>query len=195
MMRALAFHTERLHDDRVWKRLLIILAVMHRLKSRATFFIYPFRAVVAGRDISNRVRALAVDFRQEIGQHTHFYAGTLINKPNKRSDLSPENIRNCIERDFKWLRRISKPKGFTAGGWIATEAVFESLVNLGFEYDCSARVPSLRKGPETGLNLWLTEAERRLIQDRPLLLVPTSHTLRSSLLTNQKLFVRSKAKR
>lgn len=182
MMRALAFHTERLHDDRVWKRLLLILAIMRRLGSRATFFIYPFRAVVAGMNISDRVRVLAADHKQEIGQHTHFYAGRSVNKPDKRNDLSAENIRNCIERDFEWLCRISKPKGFTSGGWAVTEAVYASLVNLGFEYDCSARVPALRKGREHGPNVWLKEAEKRCIQDRPLILVPTTHTLRNSLL-------------
>ena len=181
MIRALAFHTEALHDDRVWKRLLIILAIMGRLSSKATFFIYPFRAVVANRDISDRVRTLAVDYEQEIGQHTHFYAGRSVNQPNKRNDLSPENIRNCIERDFQWLCRISQPRGFTAGGWIVTEAVFGALVNLGFDYDCSARVPSLRKEQEAGPNLWLAEPEKRLIQDRSLTLVPTTHTLRNSV--------------
>ncbi len=89
MMRALALHTERLHDDRVWKRLLIILTIMRRLGSRATFFIYPFRAVMADRDISDRVRALAVDYEQEIAQHTHFYDGGSLEKPNKRNNLSP----------------------------------------------------------------------------------------------------------
>lgn len=182
MMKALAFHTERLHDDRVWKRLLIILAIMRRLGSRATFFIYPFRSMVDGRDISDRVRALAVKCGQEIGQHTHFYADKSSYKPNKRNDLSAENIKNCIERDFQWLCRISQPKGFTAGGWIVTEAVLGSLVNLGFDYDCSARVPALRKGQEAGPNLWLEKAEKRIIQDRPLVLVPTTHTLGSSLL-------------
>ncbi len=122
-MRALALHTERLHDDRVWKRLLIILTIMRRLGSRATFFIYPFRSVVAGKDISDRVRTLAVHYEQEIAQHTHFYAGGSLEKPHKRNDLSPENIQNCIERDFKWLCRISQPRGFTAGGWIVPEAV------------------------------------------------------------------------
>lgn len=181
MMKALAFHTEKLHDDRVWKRLLIILTVMRRLGSRATFFVYPFRAVVVGKDISDRVSALAVEFEQEIGQHTHFYAGRWINKPNKRNNLSAENIRNCIERDFKWLCRISQPRGFTAGSWIVTEAVLRSLVTLGFDYDCSARVVDLRKGPASGPNLlWLAEAEKRFIEDRPLMLVPTTHTLRQS---------------
>jgi len=181
MTRALAFHTEALHEDKVWKRLLIILSVMRRLRSRATFFIYPFRAEVADRDISERVRALAVDYKQEIGQHTHFYAGRSVNQPNKRNDLSPENIGNCIERDFEWLCRISQPRGFTAGGWMVTEAVFETLVNLGFEYDCSARVPSFRRGRETNPNLlWLAEAEKRFIKDRPLILVPTTHTLGQS---------------
>ena len=96
---------------------------MGRLGSEATFFIYPFRAVVVERDISERVRALAVNYKQEIGQHTHFYAGRSVNQPNKRNDLSPENIRNYIERDFEWLHRISQTRGFTAGGWIVTEAV------------------------------------------------------------------------
>ena len=192
-MRALAFHTERLHDDRVWKRLLLILAIMRRLGSRATFFIYPFRAVVAGRDISDRVRALAVDYKQEIGQHTHFYAGRSVNNPDKRNDLSAENIRNCLERDFEWLCRISKPKGFTSGGWIVTDAVYTSLVNLGFGYDCSARAPTLRTGAETGPNLWLKEAGERLIQDRPLILVPTTHTLRQSWGGNRRRSVSLKA--
>ncbi len=193
MMRALAFHTERLHDDRVWKRLLLILAIMRRLGSRATFFIYPFRAVVEGRDISDRVRALAVDHKQEIGQHTHFYAGISVDKPDKRNDLSADNIRNCIERDFEWLCRISKPRGFTAGGWIVTDALYPALMKLGFDYDCSARVPALRKGRETGPNLWLIEAEKRLIQDRPLILVPTSHTLGQSWCGKRRRSVHLKA--
>ena len=187
MMKALAFHTKRLHDDKVWKRRLMILAIMRRLGSKATFFIYPFRSVVAGRDISDRVRALAANYEQEIGQHTHFYAGKSLYKPNKRNDLSAENIRNCIERDFQWLCRISKPRGFTSGGWIVTDAVYSALMNLGFDYDCSARVPALRKGRKAGPNLWLTEAEKRFIEDHPLILVPTTHTLRNRLLGKRRL--------
>ena len=193
MMRALAFHTERLHDDRVWKRLLMILAVMRRRGSKATFFVYPFRAVVEEMDISDRVKALAVDYQQEIGQHTHFYAGSLVDQPDKCTDLSPENIRTCLERDFEWLCRISQPRGFTAGGWIVTESVLGSLADLGFAYDCSARIPSLRKGEESSPNLWLAGAEKRLIQDRPLMLVPTTHTLKSSLLGSRCLTVPLKA--
>lgn len=187
MIRVLAFHTERLHNDRVWKRLLILLALMRFRGSKATFFIYPFRAVVAERDISDRVRALAVDHKQEIAQHTHFYAGRVLENPNKCNDLSPENIQKCIERDFKWLCRISQPRGFTAGGWIVTEAVLGSLVNLGFDYDCSARLPALRKEQEAGPNLWLEKAEKRLIQDRSLILFPTTHTVRNSLFGTRRL--------
>ena len=190
MMRALAFHTERLQDDRVWKRLLIILTIMRCLRSRATFFIYPFRALVAGRDISDRVKVLAVDYKQESGQHTHFYAGSSVNKLDKRNDLSPRNIQNCIERDFKWLSGISEPKGFSAGGWIVTEAVFRSLVNLGFDYDCSARVPSFDKGRETSPDLlWLPKTEERFIENRSLILVPTTHTLRQSLFRERRRYV------
>jgi len=151
MMRALAFHTERLHDDRVWKRLLMIVAIMRRMRSKATFFVYPFRAVVAGRDISERVRALAVEHEQEIGQHTHFYAGRSVDNPGKRNDFSSENIRSCIERDFKWLCRVSRPRGFTAGGWIVTEAVCRSLVNLGLrKQPHSAMVGGSRKEVHSG---------------------------------------------
>ena len=56
-----------------------------------------------------------------------------------------------------------------------------------FDYDCSARVPALRKEQEAGPNLWLEKAEKRLIQDRSLILFPTTHTVRNSLFGTRRL--------
>ena len=74
---ALAFHAEKLHDDRVWRRVQPVARWMSARGIRATFFVYPFRAQVANRDITQRVQALAA-LGHEIGQHTHFYDGTMI---------------------------------------------------------------------------------------------------------------------
>ncbi|MEM1590200.1 MAG: hypothetical protein QW175_07270, partial [Candidatus Bathyarchaeia archaeon] len=109
----------------------------HRIYT--TFFIYPFRAQVAGKDTTPQVMVLSA-LGHEIGQHTHFYAGTKIDKPDKVNDLSQANIMYCIRRDFETLRSMGvQPKGFTAGAWIVNEAVWDTLIELGFTYDCSTR--------------------------------------------------------
>lgn len=177
MIRALAFHTEKLHDDLVWERLQGILRVTRLRGIKVTFFIYPFRAILAGKDISQRIRIL-VEEGHEIGQHTHFYAGTAVDKPNKYNDLSSKNIRACITRDYEWLRSHGvKPLGFTAGSWIFSESSLETMAELEFQYDCSARIPVLRRRqhPNTELNLWLPRPETRQIKNRSLLLLPTTH--------------------
>lgn len=139
--KSLAFHAERLHDPPVWRRVERVARWMSRHEMNATFFVYPFRAQVAGRDIADQVRALAA-MGHEIGQHTHFYAGTRIEKPDKVTDLSPANIAHCIRRDFTTLQEMSMtPRGFTAGAWIVNEQVWDTLIELGFSYDCSVRVP------------------------------------------------------
>lgn len=129
-LQALAIHTEKIHDDRVWARLRRLLEVMRQRGHRATFFVYPFRAVVAGCEDAalKRVQALA-EAGHEIAQHTHFYLGDRIDKPGKITDLSPENIRNCLERDYKWLARIKPPYGFTSGGWAVTESLYPTLAS------------------------------------------------------------------
>ncbi|RLA94039.1 MAG: hypothetical protein DRG25_03365, partial [Deltaproteobacteria bacterium] len=177
MLKALCFHAEKLHDDRVWKRLKRTLKLMRWRGLRATFFIYPFRAVVKSKKISGRVKFL-LEEGHEIGQHTHFYAGTAINKPNKHSDLSDENIRACIRRDYEWLNACGvKPRGFCAGSWIINDVVFETLVDLGFEYDCSSRIPILQQMENTNRNLWLSKPEVCHINMRNLILLPTTHSL------------------
>ncbi|CEP68819.1 Polysaccharide deacetylase [Moorella glycerini] len=95
-----------------------MLQRLHLYKLQGTFFVYPFRAQVAGAEISERVQEIAA-FGHEIAQHTHFYAGTKIDKPDKVNDLSKENIARCLQRDFETLCDMGfRPYGFTAGGWI-----------------------------------------------------------------------------
>jgi len=135
----LAFHAEKLHDESVWKRVEKVASWTMRQGMRLTFFVYPFRAQVVGKDIAERVRVLAA-LGHEIGQHTHFYAGTKIDKPDKVNDLSQANIMYCLRRDFETLRSMGvQPQGFTAGVWIVNEAVWDTLIELGFAYDCSTR--------------------------------------------------------
>lgn len=82
---------------------------------KVTFFVYPFRTGVARKDITERLRALA-SLGHEIGQRTHFYAGTKIDKPEKVNDFNPENIVHCLRRDFETLAQTGvRPTGFTAG--------------------------------------------------------------------------------
>jgi hypothetical protein len=184
--KGLAVHAEALHDDRVWRRLRAILTLMTRRGSRATFFVYPFRAVVAGKDISDRVRRLAA-LGHEIGQHTHFYAGTAIASPEKRNDLSDDNVRACIKRDFEWLRRVTgAPNGFTAGAWLAPDSLYAVLIELGFAYDCSARVPALCRGARPASTLWLEQTQVRKSPAGSVKILPTTHTLGDGLLRRRR---------
>jgi hypothetical protein len=169
LSRVLVFHAEWLHDDRIWKE---VEQVAHRLSLRgmeATFFVYPFRSQVARRDITERVRRLA-RLGHEVGQHTHFYAGKKIEKPERIIDLSVDNIVHCLVRDFKTLQGMGfLPQGFTSGSWLVNEAVLNTLLELGFVYDCSARFPQAN-GMEVSLDyFWLrfpriyTNAQHRLL--------------------------------
>jgi hypothetical protein len=138
---AIAFHAEKLHDDPTWRRVERIARWMKQQDMKATFFVYPFRAQVAGKDITDRVQAVAA-LGHEIGQHTHFYAGTRIEGGEKIDDLSDQNIVHCLNRDFETLERMGfVPKAFTAGAWFVTQAVRDTLVSLGFAYDCSSQFP------------------------------------------------------
>ena len=177
-LQALAIHTELIHNDLVWQRLQSMLSVMSRRGGQATFFVYPFRAIVAGREeiAFERVKRLHEE-GHEIGQHTHFYAGTAIDKPNKVTDLSNENVRYCLERDYQWLERIVSPQGFTSGGWAVPEALYPTLAKLGFRYDCSPLSPML-KGRHFANALYLEHPEVRRWGENSILLLPTTHTLK-----------------
>lgn len=153
--RVLVFHAEWLHDDDIWRRVEWFAGWLSVKDIKATFFVYPFRARVAGRDIAGRVRALGL-LGHEVGQHTHFYNGTKIEKPKKTVDLSELNIVHCLRRDFETLAQMgSLPKGFTAGSWTVDERVLDILADLRFDYDCSAQFPKPNEMTQANSYSWL----------------------------------------
>jgi hypothetical protein len=174
---ALAFHTEELHDDRVWHRVEAVARWMTRKGLGATFFVYPFRAQVAGKDISDRVQLLAA-LGHEIGQHTHFYAGAKVAKHEKADDFSQANVVRCLRRDFRTLERMGcRPNGFAAGSWILNEVVLDTLAELGFVYDCSARFPKSVGMVDSLHHRWLQRPHQYASVGGNLLCLPTLCTL------------------
>jgi len=175
--RVLAFHAEKLHDDQVWRRLERVARWMARKDIKATFFVYPFRAEVAGRDITDRVQTLA-SLGHEIGQHTHFYAGTKIGKAEKVDDLSQANIIHCLYRDFETLQQTGlPPKGFTAGSWFINRPILDTLVELGFAYDCSAQFPKPKEVAHSPYHCWLQFPQLYTNSRGQLLCLPTTCSL------------------
>lgn len=172
-LRAICLHAERLHDERVWRRTLEALDALDRRGSKATFLVYPMRALAAGRDVRERVRELA-GRGHEVGQHTHFYSGAATERPHKRTDLSDRNVRECIARDRAWLADCGvEPVGFCGGNFMMTEAAFEALAESGFRYDCSARMTWEREDFETP-HPWSDRAEVRRFGGRALVLLPNT---------------------
>lgn len=173
---ALAIHAEKLHDDRLWQRVNRLAQRIAQKDFKATFFVYPYRAQVAGKDISNRIKTLA-EFGHEIGQHTHFYADDKIDKPEKKNDFSKRNVGRCLTRDFETLCAAGiKPKGFTAGGWKVNNFVLDGLIDLGFIYDCTARFPK-PKLKESTLNAWLVRPRLYRNERGKLWQIPTTCSL------------------
>ena len=173
----LAFHAEKLHEQRVWKKVERIAGWMAEHNIRATFFVYPFPAAVAGIDIGPRVRLLG-SLGHEIAQHTHFYGGTKIAKHDKRDDLSRANIIHCLRRDFETLKEFgSPPKGFTAGSWFVNDALLDTLVELGFVYDCSAQIPRPKTSHLDPNNRWLRAPQYYSNTHGRLLCLPTTCSL------------------
>jgi hypothetical protein len=170
-------HAEKLHDHAVWQRVERIVRRMAKQRRQVTFFVYPFRAQVAEQDISERVRVLSA-LGHEIGQHTHFYAGTKIDKPEKVNDFSSENITYCLRRDFETLRQMGvTPKGFTAGAWFVNETVWDTLIELGFDYDCSVRFSKPNGLPKSPGFRWQQSASVYTNAKGSLLIMPTTCSL------------------
>ena len=173
----LAFHAERLHDQRVWKKVERVAGWMAEHNMRATFFVYPFRAAVAGKSISERLQWLG-SLGHEIAQHTHFYAGTKIAKHEKRDDLSQANVTHCLSRDFETLKMWGfPPKGFTAGSWFVNDVILDALVELGFVYDCSAQFPGPKTLSSSPNNRWLRAPQYYSNPHGRLLCLPTTCSL------------------
>ena len=174
---ALGFHTERLHDDQVWSRVEKVARWLAQHGKQATFFCYPFRAQVARKEIKERVRMLA-SLGHEISQHTHFYAGRKIEGPKKVNDFSPANIVYSLQRDFETLCAWGfTPKGFTAGAWMVNEVVWDTLIDLGFVYDCSLRFPKPGNPAISLYHRWAREPQVYSNEKGNLTLLPTTCSL------------------
>lgn len=172
---ALTFHAEQLHDDEVWRRTLAAAKFLAGSGRLATFFVYPFRAAVAGHDIRGRVAELH-QLGHEIAQHTHFYAGRDISGAGKRNDLSVENVRVCIMRDREVLREAGcEPRGFVAGAWLADAVVLDVLSELDFDYDMSSTVRATSNEPPGSGTAWLDAPTKH---SEALLRIPTTSSLR-----------------
>jgi hypothetical protein len=173
----LTFHTETLQRGDVWDRLAPAAESLSKAGAAAAFYVYPFPAVVSGVDISGRIRTIE-SAGHEVGQHSHFYSGARISKPEKRNDLSEENVHACIARDAAFLRSVGvTPKGFVAGAWHVTDAVLDSLVEEGFSYDCSARTPVHGYGVGGADLEWLTAPAIESRSGGDLVRVPTTCSL------------------
>lgn len=173
----LAFHVEKLHQPRTWARLKETAARLADQNIHATFFIYPFPAVLAGNDLACQVRLLA-SLGHEIAQHTHFYSGAQIGKEEKVDDLSEANIVSCMRRDFMALCQTGyRPRGFTAGSWFVNDQVLDTLIELGFVYDCSAQFQNVRTTPNRSLHRWLSAPRTYRNGRGQLLCLPTTCSL------------------
>jgi peptidoglycan/xylan/chitin deacetylase (PgdA/CDA1 family) len=141
--RCVSLHAERLERDDVWRRTDAFLRRFERRGGRATVFVHPRSAIAAGVELRPRIGAL-LDRGHEIGQHTHFYADDGgVEKPP--TDLSPENVRRCLDRDHRYLTDAgADPRGFVAGAWAIVDEVTPWLRDHGFTYDASVRAFPLR---------------------------------------------------
>jgi hypothetical protein len=173
----LGFHAEKLHEDRVWRYVERVASRLNNDGMTATFFVYPYRAQVAGKDITERVQGIAA-LGHEIGQHTHFYAGTKICFPEKDNDLSDENIVHCVNRDFETLEEMNcSPKSFTAGAWFVNRTVCDTLVDLGFANDCSTRYPKSKDVSGLSDNVWSRSPRFHFNSRGRILCLPTTCSL------------------
>jgi peptidoglycan/xylan/chitin deacetylase (PgdA/CDA1 family) len=169
---SIGVHAEKLNDDFVWNEVHKVLDLADRSCMKMTFFVHPLYAILEGEDISERLREI-YERGHEIGQHTHFYLKHPVKGFEKKPDLSPENIRHCIERDNDFLKRAGcRVRGFCAGAWIITKTVFQELNRLGFSYDCSARAFDLSYKPE--LRRITIKSQKPFMFKNSLLEIPTT---------------------
>jgi hypothetical protein len=173
----LTVHAERLHEAPVWHAVQRLLGRLERAGGRATFLVSPLRASVAGVDLGPRLREL-VRHGHEVGQHTHYYAlATAAHGVSfeKRTDVSPENLRRCLDHDHGHLLAAGiRPRGFVAGAWAIHDVAQDWLVEHGFEYDLSFR--SFPLGYDSPAAARGDGCDRPFVR-RGLLEIPTTATL------------------
>lgn len=136
----LTFHTERLHDNRVWEQVKSVVGFLNSRDISASWFsIAPIHPAYVERKFSldkwaSRLKELS-RMNQSIEQHTHFYKAT-----KGPYDLSWANLEKRLLEDKSWLESQGfNISGFVAGGWAVSKDLLKLLVQHGFVYDCSVR--------------------------------------------------------
>jgi len=136
-------HTERLHDDRVWKRIKKLLSFFKKFNIRANWFLINpafsgYRAMGFDEEKWKERLKILVENNQSIEQHTHFYKGKKGVPKGEGYDLSEENILKRIREDREWLKNQGfEVKGFTSGAWKINEEILGVLAKEGYRYDLS----------------------------------------------------------
>lgn len=174
----LTFHTERIHEDNVWVRVVRLLDRFDRLDWKATFFISPALAILARADLEARLKEIR-SRGHELGQHTHYYdvsQGELEKAPVWPSS---QRIIEALERDYDYLRTADvTPVGFASGGHAIFDETLDWLVEKGFKYDCSFRAFPLEyaaPSAQRGFPLMSPSRHKRV------LLIPTTGNLKRAL--------------
>ncbi len=129
----ITIHTERLHDDRVWARVVAFVAFLEKREISATWFsinptALPYRQM--GFDEvkwKERLRYLT-SHGQRIEQHTHFYASG-----KGPYNLSPAHVTRCLDEDRAWLAKEGYiVTRFVSGGWRMTADIRDILRAKGY---------------------------------------------------------------
>ena len=138
-------HTERLHDDNVWRQVQKTLDYFLKNKITATWFsINPtFVGYQAMRfdegKWKERLKIIASS-GQEIQQHTHFYKGVAGKPKGDGYDMSREHMEKRLVEDRQWLENQGfSPIGFVSGAWKVNDDLFQLLADLGYIYDSSSK--------------------------------------------------------
>ena len=114
----ITIHTERLHDDRIWARVVVFVAFLEKRGISATWFsinptALPYEQMgFEENKWKDRLQYLAAH-GQHIEQHTHFYASG-----KGAYDLSPVHVARRLDEDRAWLAKEGYiVTRFVSGGW------------------------------------------------------------------------------
>lgn len=147
----LVIHTERLHDEKIWKRVQKLLKFFRKFNIRASWFsINPtfvgYQAMgFDGKKWQTRLKILAEN-NQSIEQHTHFYKGERGVPKGRGYDLSPEHVIKRIREDEEWLKNQGfEVKGFLSGAWKINKEILKILTKEGYKYDLSVNNLDLKQ--------------------------------------------------
>lgn len=138
-------HTERLHDDKSWKKTLSILDYFSKNNIQATWFsINPtfvgYQAMHFDEDKWRERLESIKNFSQDIQQHTHFYKGKVGVPKGEGYDMTAGHMRERLLADKQWLEDQGFDiKGFVSGSWRINDELFKALRSLGYKYDSSIK--------------------------------------------------------